>query len=630
MPVVLPILAFAGLVLWVQAAFPQSEPRESFLRAAVLWGALTTVFTESLSLPRALTAPALAAAWGAVLLVALFCVGRRRGLRATIKSLRPRLPAQGLARAALAALAIALVITGLVAVVAPPQTYDSLTYHMSRVAHWAQNRSVAPYPTGIERQMTMSPYAEFAVLQLYLLLPGDQLVNLIAWGAFLGCAVAASLIARRLGGGPLHQWMAAVFVMTTPMAIVQASSTMTDIVLAFWLMCAAAELAPRADGRQTRGRWVFVGLAAGLAILTKPVAFPYLLPLATWAVILLRRESVRIVTGAVAVAVVAVAVLNAGYFARNQTLYGTPLGPRELIEGQRNQLFTPAALVSNVVRNMGLHAGTPFDLANRAIEKAVVVFHNLIGADRGDPRTTLGGTFEVGEFTTHEDLVGNPLQLTVIVISVLLLLRAGKDTGPAGGYALVVVAGFVLFSFTTKWQAWGSRLQVPFFMLAAPFVALGLDRVVGQRGWTALTAALLLGSLPWLLVIRSRPLIRWGDYTFSGSVLVEPRQVLYLNNTGVQVAFPEIADRIRSSGCRVTGLMLGGDDPEYALWPLLGAPASGHTLRWIVAGTPTAAYGPDSFEPCSIVCSTCESDAEWLRGLEFAYQEKQFRLYLSP
>ena len=64
-----------------------------------------------------------------------------------------------------------------VALLSPVQTYDSLSYHLSRVAHWAQNRSVAVYVTGIERQNMMGPFAEYAVLHLYILQGGDRLAG---------------------------------------------------------------------------------------------------------------------------------------------------------------------------------------------------------------------------------------------------------------------------------------------------------------------------------------------------------------------------------------------------------------------------------------------------------------------
>jgi hypothetical protein len=49
---------------------------------------------------------------------------------------------------ALGVLALGLV-TLVTALLAPPNNWDSMTYHMARVAHWKQNRSVDFYPTNI-------------------------------------------------------------------------------------------------------------------------------------------------------------------------------------------------------------------------------------------------------------------------------------------------------------------------------------------------------------------------------------------------------------------------------------------------------------------------------------------------
>ena len=96
---------------------------------------------------------------------------------------------------------ILLVGTFLVAWIAPPNTNDALQYHLSRVAHWAQQASLEHFATPIPRQIWMPPWAEMAMLHLYLLAGGDWLVNMVQWLALVGCLVAVGEIVRQLGAG---------------------------------------------------------------------------------------------------------------------------------------------------------------------------------------------------------------------------------------------------------------------------------------------------------------------------------------------------------------------------------------------------------------------------------------------
>ena len=59
----------------------------------------------------------------------------------------------------IAAIAALVLTLAALAIVAPPNTWDSMTYHMGRVAHWAQNGSVNHYPTTITRQLYLGPWA---------------------------------------------------------------------------------------------------------------------------------------------------------------------------------------------------------------------------------------------------------------------------------------------------------------------------------------------------------------------------------------------------------------------------------------------------------------------------------------
>src|SRR6185503_576531 len=118
------------------------------------------------------------------------------------------------------ALDAAIVAIGLgtlaVALVAAPNTWDSMTYHLPRVAHWAANGSVAHYPTSIDRQLWQPPFGEYLVLLAYVALGGDRLANLPGWVAAVGAAIAASEIARLLGRSAFERRLSVFVVATTP------------------------------------------------------------------------------------------------------------------------------------------------------------------------------------------------------------------------------------------------------------------------------------------------------------------------------------------------------------------------------------------------------------------------------
>ncbi len=50
-----------------------------------------------------------------------------------------------------------------------------------------------------------------------------------------GILVAVSALAKILGAGRKGQWAAAAFACSLPVAVLEATSTQTDLVAAFWL-----------------------------------------------------------------------------------------------------------------------------------------------------------------------------------------------------------------------------------------------------------------------------------------------------------------------------------------------------------------------------------------------------------
>ena len=524
---VLPIISFGLLVATFHHRLDLGlEPghtrdwRVAWLTASVAWGLAVLLIVELSSAARLLSCTTLLACWTA-LAAALAVVrwGRhagRRQLDGVTKAPRGGWLTESTLDLLLMAFVMIIVTTlAALAVIAPPNNWDSQTYHMARVAHWIQNGSVNHYPTTIARQLYLGPWSEFAVLQFQMIAGSDRWANLVQWMAMVGSAIGASLVTERLGGARSAQLCAAAVTIAIPMGILQATSTQTDYVTAFWVLTfvyyALLMMDPAIGPR--RPVVVLAGLSLGLGIVTKATTSVFALPFVIWLLLWAAREWVpRRIAMLMGVGVIALS-LSIGHVWRNWTTFGHPLGPSTDLMLYSNEIRTPAAVASNVVRNIGLHLPTPVGAFNRVSMDSVQRLHSLIGIDVNDPRTSYNDPrpqqqFDISKPRYHEDLAGNFLHAALMLLAIgVILIRPGRGGDIRRAFALALVAGFVLFCIELKWQPWGSRLQLPLFVLGAPLIAITFWHVL--RPNMARVAALLavIAALPWVLFNESRPLV---------------------------------------------------------------------------------------------------------------------------
>ena len=604
----------------------------AFFRASVLWGTYLILLTEGLSLLEAISPLGLALGW----LVPIFATAGVLIFRA--RSERPivlpnwNLPENRWDRLLVLAILVIVGLTALLAWLSPPQTWDSLNYHMARVAHWAQQSAVRHYVTGVGFQNSMPPGAEIAMLHAYVLFGGDRLTTFVQWFAMLGCLLGVFYIARQLGVGPLGRTITVIFVATIPMGIVQASSTVTDYVVAFWIICVAYESVRILKGEITRSSVVYISLAAGMGLVTKPTAVAYVLPFAFLvAFIVFRRFSITQALRYLALSCTLVLVLNAGYLLRNTALYGNPIASEGRISFHINETMGPRVFLSNTLRNISLHAGTPSPYVNQAIYLVVAKIHGAIGLDVNDPRTTAISNYDVFKPTTNEDKTTNLLHALLILVMFVVLLLKRKDIEPSIVIlSLVVAATFPLISSLIKWMVFNGRLHLPFFVLFAPIVGYALDRFLMPNSMRAIATILLLASWPWLMSIQSRPLIT-NSQSFVESVLVVPRENLYFaNGWHLREPYLEMAELIKKSGCSNVGILLPGNSAEYPLWQFLGAPRNAPRIEWIDTGI-TSQYTDPSFVPCAVICQGCSEDQIHFNELPRIYKHHptKFQLFLE-
>lgn len=507
----------------------------AFLSGSTLWGALLVVATEGLSVIGGLTSPCLMAFWTAAAIgsVALYVAALKKH---PTQPGRPRsryTPGQVLLLAAIVAITATI---GSIAFIGPPNTWDSMDYHMPRVLYWIQNRTVALYPTHFASQNQLAPGAEYIVMHLQLLSGSDQLANFVQWHAMIGCMVASGLLCARFGLGRTSALCSALFVATIPMGILEASSTYVDYVVTFWIMgFACFTLRPEESDRAKALSRLLPGLALGLAILTKATAYLYAAPFLVRFVTLEIGRRRLAAAAPLATCAALTLLLNAAFYARCQELCGNPLGITETIVDREknisgsvvNDTFTPKAILSNLIRNTATHFHmTPSVTVNLAVEDAVIRLHEFLGMDVNDRRTTWAtqqfrcrantnapkNPGERRRFRSDEG-VSNPLHFLMIVVSLGVIVGRSSLRKREGllGYALCCVAGFFLFCGYLKWQPFHSRLHMPFFVMSAPFVAVALfggnQNRIGIVG-RAVCMILLTGlAVPLLLYSCERPLL---------------------------------------------------------------------------------------------------------------------------
>jgi hypothetical protein len=530
----LPVLTLGFAAVAGYRADAEGPVRLALIRGALVTGALGVLSVEALSVEHGLTPPAVRVLWALATMVSgLLAVRRVRGIRWAAPNPGP---AGWVLVGALAALGAAELV---VALVAAPNNADSLSYHLPRVEHWVQDRSVAFYPTAIHRQTGTSPGAEYLLTHLRLLAGPEEFYNLVQWSAALGCAMVVSRIALQLGAGRMGQLLAAATVLTAPLVTLEATSTQTDLVVAFWVACGASLAVSR-----TNGAWL--SLATGLTAVTKVNGVAVLAPfLVLWAI----RAGWRRAVGHGA-AIVAVAALLAGPFTlRAAGEWGDPAGD-PAVQAIALQRHDPAAVAVNGARI----AATVLRLPSGPVNG----FGELLGVRRDDPRLIFGAP----EFTSvalpypDEDHEPYPIQALAVLVAIgIALIRKSP-------YAVAAAVSLVLTAALIAWQPWVNRLILPTFVVGAPLVGWALPKK--PRAAAIAVVVVLVASAQAAYTVwagQPRPL-----GTVNSVLAVSREHGRYVRERDREAPYQAAAQRVAASGARRVGLIQSNVGWEYAWW----------------------------------------------------------------
>jgi len=388
------------------------------------------------------------------------------------------------------------------------------------------------------------------------------------------------------------------------MAILQGSSTQNDYVVSFWMVCFVYYILLILKEGMNRSLLLKVGASLGFAILTKGTAYIYAFPFLAWFIFSGSKRLRWNLWKPVLIIIIIALFMNIGYYTRNFNLYGHP-HPKlyYLTNGVTLPLF-----ISNTVRNMGLHLGTPSKLVNHVIYLIIGLIHKILGVATNDSRTTMCSDFSIN-FSLHEDSTGNFLHLILIIVSVAIFFIARQKTRRRDiiYYLVALVSGFFIFCFFIKYSEWNSRYHLPLFVLFCPFIAIVLSRISNHKISNFIGALFILSSLPWVFFNDSRSFIK----NFSGSktenIFNTSRIEQYFRNwPALKDPYMEAVRLIKSKGYSDVGIILGEDDWEYPFFVLLQKNNTRvfrieHVNVNNISATKYSIYPFNDFNPCAII-----------------------------
>ncbi len=603
------VIGMLWLLLTVRRAvfgFPNLSTRGAFVLAFGAFQVLVAAVTEVASIGHHLTKGTLMGTW------VLILIGLTAAVIPSLRKMATPLTLAGAVRmchprrlgvfggAALGWTAAIIVMLGVLAVIGwlyPPNNADSHAYHLARVEHWIQNRSVAHYATHYLAQIELAPLSSYNFTHLHLLSGGsDRLDGYIQWYSVLVCIVGAAELARLFGAGRSVQIVTAVLCATIPSLILEATSTQNNDFTAAVGVTVFVILLSWTPAPGWIQRAVLLGFVTGLTVLAKGTLPMLIAPSAALlGIVVLRKETLGRgfadgflqITRIVSISAVCAVVVVGPFVGRNIALFGAPTGPvsRSTVSYQ----LTLNAAVANIARSVAANymIGNGVSGLDSMVSHVVLGWsarlYKRMGIAPEDPRYFMGTQ---SEFQTHdysfasrnEGCGANPWHITLSGLTLLILgigaVRCRREYSLPFIFGIALFCGFALFTGIARWSIYAVRYQIPFFVGFCPLIGIALGSLhrflLNGAGFVA-----MLACLSQLIYNVNRPLIKASHhfatalepYFFgydSNDPLLKPHDGT-LMRTYNATAYESVTEVIANSSCREVGLanwiLL-----EYPIW----------------------------------------------------------------
>lgn len=581
---------------------------ERYIYAIVLWTTICYIITQGMSKFHAITTINLWIAWLIVdILLLFFCLVYPKS---QVRNLTLCKQHFHINRCIILWYIFAIAVI-LVAVKTVPYNWDSMTYHMSRVAYWFENQSIEHYATHINRQIGSPTLGAYINLHVYTMLGGsDRLVNLPQCIAFLTNGILVYSLAQKVGCKKKYCTMAMILFYTMPIAFAEAFTTQVDNISTIWLLSFVYLLLDLLNVEEkltfnsnTIVKVIMLSLCIAYGILTKPsVGFGYL-AFCIWLllVVIRRKDRLKVILTYITMALCILLAVFSLDFGRNVKTFDALL-PSNVGQKQLVGTIRPNYLLMNGIKTFSFNLPSVWIYDSSDIILNVnSKIADVLQVDIDDETISEGGReYSVNNARDYgHDTAVNPVITVLFLFSIYIFVRTNRKQGlhtVRNAFWLTSAVAFLVFCMSLRWEPFVSRYMISYLALVCVAVCGQIQMYFEESGCTGSNAVGYFTFILYFLCFTEG----FGLFMYHGYIALESSRYsgYFMNRKDIEEDYRKVVDAIDEKNYGSLGLILGADAYEYPLLVMLDEDIQ---IQHVNILNTTSQYEDESFIPEAIL-----------------------------
>lgn len=372
----------------------------------------------------------------------------------------------------------------------PINSWDSMTYHLSKVAYWIQNKSLPlSYATNFH-EMARSYNAELLFLWTMVSSKADHFCGFIQLVCYILSGTILYQCCRRHLKNKIAASLAVALVwLSLPIVVLESTSTQNDLVVAYFIMLGLLYyLRAFSEGNRIL---LLSAVAFALALGTKETVFYFFIPFAVWVAWSALKQSIhrkKIILW-ISLTIAASLFLSSYSYIHNYMEFNHIFGPEQMralhldSHASFRHYFSSyfRTLISLAANQSGLDIYAPLlkGFYMTLCERICLAVANSLHLSLKFSAMRIS-LFDLSEVITYFGSLGLVLSIIAFFIifspvKELITKRTGKHYLRYGIFAYLFIAYLLVMTYTTKWGVYLSRFLITMMLIGMPILAVIFD-----------------------------------------------------------------------------------------------------------------------------------------------------------